>query len=93
MLETALSLVKDRLGLRLAVRDSYLSAIINGVITELTDEQGLVLLETNSHHLMFVVDLASWRYLNRDSDKAMPRNLQLRLHNLVIRRGGGIVEL
>lgn len=91
MLETALSLVKDRLGLRSVVRDSYLSAIINGVITELTEEQGLVLTETNPYHLMFVVDLASWRYQNRDSDKAMPRNLQLRLHNLVIRSGGGTV--
>jgi hypothetical protein len=88
MLETALSLVKDRLGLRSTVRDSYLTAIINGVMTELSDEKGLVLVETNSYHLMFVVDLSAWRYQNRDSGDATPRHLQFRLHNLIIHVGG-----
>jgi len=84
MLETALTLVKDRLGLRTTTRDSYLAAIISGVITELTDEKGLVLTETNPYHLMFVVDFAAWRYQNRDGVDAVPRHLQFRLHNLII---------
>lgn len=91
MLETALTLVKERLGIRSTVRDTYLSAIVNGVITELSEEKGLVLLETNSYHLMFVVDLASWRYQNRDVADGMPRHLQFRLHNLIIHVGGGTV--
>ena len=87
MLTTALALVKDRLGLRTTVRDSYLTAIVNSVITELSDEKGLVLIETNPYHLMFVVDVSAWRYQNRDSSLGMPRHLQFRLHNLMIHVG------
>ena len=79
-----LGVVKERLGLRTAVRDVYLSAIIDGVVKELEDEKGLVLDGTNPYHLMFVVDYSSWRYQSRDSDTGLPRHLQFRLHNLII---------
>lgn len=82
------SLVKERLGIKTNVRDTYLTAIVNGVTTELEDEKGLVLDGTNSYHLIFVVDYATWRYQSRDSDGAMPRHLQYRLHNLIIHAGG-----
>lgn len=81
---TVLQLVKARLGITTAVRDEYLTAIINGVIKELEDEKGLVLDGANSYHLMFVVDYATWRYQNRDSNTGMPRHLQYRLHSLFI---------
>jgi hypothetical protein len=83
-----LHLVKARLGITSTVRDIYLLAIIEGVLTELAEEQGLELSETNSYHLMFVADFSTWRYQNRDSDGGMPRHLQYRLHNLMIRAGG-----
>jgi hypothetical protein len=83
-----LHLVKARLGISSNVRDIYLLAIIEGVLTELEEEQGLVLDEANSYHLMFVADFSTWRYQNRDSDGGMPRHLQYRLHNLIIRAGG-----
>lgn len=83
-----LQLVKARLGISSTVRDVYLLAIIEGVLTELEEEQGLVFSETNSYHLMFVADFSTWRYQNRDSDGGMPRHLQYRLHNLMIRAGG-----
>lgn len=86
--ETAVGLVKERLGIRTAVRDSYLTAIVKGVITELEDEKGVVLVGTNSSHLLFVCDYAAWRYQSRDSKEAMPRHLQFRLHNLMIHAGG-----
>ena len=82
------SLVKERLGIKSTVRDTYLAAIINGVIKELEDEKGLVLDDTNPYHLMFVVDYATWRYQSRDESGAMPRHLQYRLHNLIIHAGG-----
>ena len=82
--ETVLQLVKARLGISSTVRDTYLTAIIEGVITELEDAQGLVLDDANPYHLMFVVDYSTWRYQNRDSEGAMPRHLQFRLHNLMI---------
>lgn len=83
----ALSLVKARLGISTAIRDTYLIAIIKGVETELNEVQGLALNGTNSFHLMFVVDLSTWRYQNRDSPEGMPRHLQFRLHNLIINGG------
>lgn len=90
MLETALSLVKDHVGFRSAVRDTFITAIINGVMTELSDVQGLVLVDTNPHHLMFVVDLSAWRYKNRDSQDGIPRHLQFRLHNMMINKGSSL---
>lgn len=80
-------LVKARLGISTAIRDGYLTAIVNGVVRELTDEQNIELDADNNAHLMFCVDLATWRYQSRDSSGAMPRHLQFRLHNLIIHNG------
>jgi hypothetical protein len=88
-----LELVKARLGITTVVRDVYLATIINGVITELEDEKGLVLDGANPYHLMFVVDFATWRYQNRDTMEAMPRHLQFRLHNMIIHAGGGASDV
>jgi hypothetical protein len=90
--ETILELVKARIGIRTDVRNSYLEAIIKGIVQELKDDQGLVLTETNPHHLMFMVDYAVWRYQSVASTEttstsiplSMPRHLQWRLHNLMI---------
>jgi len=90
---TVLELVKARLGLTSAVRDTYLAAIIDGIVRELEDEKGLSLDGDNPYHLMFVVDFATWRYQNRDTMEAMPRHLQFRLHNLMIHAGGGADDL
>ncbi|WP_251026864.1 hypothetical protein [Bacillus sp. ISL-46] len=88
-----LQLVKARLGISSTVRDLYLLAIIEGVLTELSEEQGLVLDEFNSYHLMFVADFSTWRYQNRDSEGSMPRHLQFRLHNLIIHVGSANVRV
>ena len=90
---TVLELVKARLGLTSAVRDTYLAAIIDGIVRELEDEKGLSLDGDNPYHLMFVVDFATWRYQNRDTMEAMPRHLQFRLHNLMIHAGGGASDV
>ena len=86
---TVVSLVKARIGITGTVRDTYLTAIVDGLVTELEDEKGLVLEGANPYHLIFVVDFATWRYQNRDKDGPMPRHLQYRLHNLMIHAGGG----
>ena len=82
-----LGIVKERLGIKTTVRDTYLLAIIDGVIKELEDEKGLALDGANPYHLIFVVDYVAWRYQSRDSDTGMPRNLKYRLHNLFIHVG------
>jgi len=89
----ALDLIKARLGITSSVRDTYLTAIVNGVVKELEDEKGLVLDGANPYHLMFVVDYATWRYQNRDTMEAMPRHLQFRLHNLIIHARGGASDV
>ncbi|WP_363549557.1 hypothetical protein [Caldifermentibacillus hisashii] len=86
--ETTLNLIKERLGIRSNVRDTYLTAILESVIVELEQEKGLVLDGTNPYHFMFVVDYAEWRYSNKGSMDGMPRHLQFRLHNLMISGGG-----
>lgn len=83
-----LGLVKSKLGISTTVRDTYLQAIINGVVKELEDEQGLTLDSSNPYHLIFIVDYVTWRYESKDKESGMPRHLQFRLHNLVIHVGG-----
>lgn len=89
-----LSLVKERLGIRTTVRDTYLTAIVQSVVKELEDQNGIVFDPTNSYHLMFCVDFATWRYQSAESGSmyststgaalSMPRHLQFRLHNLMV---------
>lgn len=92
-----LTLVKARLGITSEVRDTYLTAIIEGVISELEDEKGIDLDLSISYQLMFVVDYATWRYQNVGQVESttsrvplsMPRHLQFRLHNLFLSARGG----
>ena len=86
---SALDLLKASLGYKSSVRDVLLKKIIEGVIYELTDEKGIKLEYDNTSHLMFVVDLSAFRYENKGGGM-MPRNLEYRLRNLIIKCGGGI---
>ena len=85
---SALDLLKASLGYKSSVRDILLKKIIDGVISELTDEKGIKLEYDNSSHLMLVVDLSAFRYENKGGGM-MPRNLEYRLRNLIIKCGGG----
>lgn len=82
---TVLALVKERLGIRSNVRDTYLTAIVAGVIKELETEKGLLLDGDSPSHLLFVADYAAWYYQSRDSNAGMPRHLQYRLHSLFVK--------
>ena len=86
--DTALPLVKANLNITQDVRDEYLTAIINGVVEQLQNEQGLALDEADPYHLQFVVDFSAWRYRGRGEDGPMPQNLRFRLNNLMIHNGG-----
>lgn len=83
-----LELVKSRLGIRHTARDTYLTAIINGITKELIDEKGITLDMENAYHLLFVVDYTSWRFGNAEEKAGVPRHLQFRMHNLIIHTGG-----
>lgn len=84
--QVILTLVKQSLGIRHTQRDSYLLAIIEGVVEELTGGKGLALDGANPEHLIFCVDYSVFRY-ERPKD-GMPRDLQYRLHSLLVNVGG-----
>ena len=85
---SALDLLKASLGYKSSVRDNLLTIIILGVIDELREEKGITLDFDNSAHLMLVVDLSAFRYESKGGGM-MPRNLEYRLRNLIIKCGGG----
>lgn len=88
---SVLDLLKATLGYKSNVRDVLLKKIIDGVISELADEKGIKLEYDNTSHLMFVVDLSAFRYDNKGGN-VMPRNIEYRLRNLIIKFGGGSIE-
>lgn len=88
---TILELVKARIGISSNIRDTYLVAIIKGVIDELEKEKGITLNPQSNNHIMFIVNYSEWRYSNRDSSKGLPKNLQWDLKNLYVNSGGKIV--
>ena len=88
--EDILALVKATLGYKTTVRDELLTHTIKSVIDELEQEKGIVLDATNSAHVMFVCDLSVFRYENRGGG-VLPRNLEYRLRNLIVKFGGSNV--
>ena len=82
-----LGLVKATLGYKSAVRDELLKAIIKSVADELETQKRITLNYDNSEHLMFVVDYAVFRYENKGAG-TLPRNLEYRLRNLMVKYGG-----
>ena len=78
-----LELLKVTLGIMTDKRNEYLLSIIDSVISELESEQGIIIDNNDDLHIMFIVDYSAWRYRSR-GEGVMPRNLQFRLHNLVL---------
>lgn len=79
----AVAIVKETVGIRSStVRDTYITALVNGVIAELTEEKGIDIDLEKPNHLFFVCDFSAWRYQHKN--EPMPRDIQFRLHNLLI---------
>lgn len=78
-----LELLKVNLGIMTDKRNEYLLSIIDSVISELESEQGIIIDNNDDLHIMFIVDYSAWRYRSR-GEGVMPRNIQFRLHNLVL---------
>lgn len=84
--DSILNLVKAVLGYRSAVRDELLKVIIKSVITELKDNENCTRAKSDEQ-VMFIVDLAAFRYKHQGGE-TMPRNLEYRLRNLIIKYRG-----
>lgn len=87
---TTNDLVKMQLGITTSSRDDYIQAIIDGVIKELEEIQGLKLDESNINHQMFIVDYAAWKYQSVGQDVGMPERLHFRLRNLMVNGGSNV---
>ena len=73
-------MAKDSLAIKNSARDNRLTAIINGVIKELEEEQGLTLSGDNPQHLLFVTDYVTWMHEHPGDD--MPRHPQVQIAQL-----------
>lgn len=81
-------LVKADIGMMSASRDEFFDKLIEGIVSELTEEKGIILDENNANHQMFIADYASWKFQNRDSNAGMPNYLRLRMRNLFLHSRG-----
>ena len=85
-----LNLVKAILGYRTNVRDMLLEKIIDSVVDELEKVKGVPFDFENNEIVMYVADMTVFRYKNLGGG-AIPRNLDYRLKNLIVkyRKVGG----
>lgn len=84
LVDNAVELVKQREGILNSIQDKYITAIVNGAISELEREHGIKADMSKMDIFMFVVDLSAYRYSNRDSLEGLPKNLEFRLRNLYL---------
>ena len=85
--DKALGLVKATLGYKSSIRDELLKVIVKSVVDELEIQKRIKVDYNNAEHLMFVVDYSVFRYENKGGG-TIPRNLEYRLRNLIIKYGG-----
>ena len=79
-IETALSLFKIALGVTHTVRDTYFRNLLRARLCEL-ENTGIAIDTESPEDNMLLADYCEWTYKNRDTAKAMPENLRVRLNN------------
>ena len=82
-----LPLLKARLGISTAVRDTLLTALVSGIAADCENTHGITLDKDKADHIMFVLDWATWKYQHPE-DGTTPRSIQFRLKNLIIQKAG-----
>lgn len=93
LIKNAVKITKQREGILNSVQDSYIESIIKGVIKEIEKQNGIKVDLSEDDIFVFVVDLASYRYSNRDSLEDMPTHLYFRLKNLYINQKNDTEEV
>lgn len=89
-IDSLVTLVKQREGILNSVQDDYMKAIVEGVIGELEKQHGIGVDLNNMDIFMLIVDMASFRYSNRDSIEGFPKHLEYRLRNFYINKSNDI---
>ncbi|MBC2578358.1 hypothetical protein HLB30_07495 [Peptostreptococcus russellii] len=84
-MDVALELLKLKLGITTNKRDVILINVLESVLIELKEVQGIKLELKNKSHLFFLIDYAEFRY---KGGGVLPRHLQWRMNNFYIKVGG-----
>jgi hypothetical protein len=84
--DTALSLLRERLGFTTGVRDNLLQTLLKAELDELKRIHGLSLNLEETSELMLLVDVAAWRY--QRSPDPMPHNLRYKIKQYLISAAG-----
>lgn len=79
-----LELTKSKLGILSSDRDTLISAIIEGVKSELNDFNNIPYNEDDAALNMYISELSCWRYQNA-GNPSLPPYLRLWLNNLILR--------
>ncbi len=79
-----LQLLKSRLGISTESKDAILYAIIDGILDECENVRGIQLEEKRYSDILLVLDWATWKY-NHPDEGIMPRSIQFRIHNLMVK--------
>lgn len=93
LIKNAVKITKQREGILNSVQDIYIESIIKGAMKEVERQHGIKVDLADEDMFMFIVDLSSYRYSNRDSIEDMPRHLYFRLKNLYINRKNDVKEV
>lgn len=80
-----LQLLKANLGITTDKRDAYLQFVLDSTQEELAKGKGIKF--NTSEASSFLIDYAAWRFRNR-GESVMPRNLEYRMRNLMIKTYG-----
>lgn len=82
---TIMTLAKSSLGITSTVRDNRIGMLVKGVIDELETVHNITPDPDSSYQSVFIADWVEWRYLNRDNPEGMPRHLDYRLKNMIVK--------
>ena len=85
--DTLMLLTKHGIGIFSNREDQYLQALINTAMQEIEDT-GIVIDGEDTSDLSLVATYATWLYAQRKNGAAMPRFLQYRLHNRLLKECG-----
>lgn len=81
--QKVLALFKHDLGITSTAKDEYFKSLISACKTELEKKFPINLSEIED--MMLLSDFSAWRYRNRISGEAIPRNITERIRNRSIR--------
>lgn len=93
LIKNAIKVTKQREGILNSVQDIYIESIIKGAMKEVERQHGIKVDLADEDMFMFIVDLSSYRYSNRDSIEDMPRHLYFRLRNFYVNRKNDTEEV